>query len=556
MQKILESYLQEIFKIAERGDAREESFYPALKKLLEDAGAKVAEKKSIVITVLPKKTDAGNPDFRIWDGRHKIVGYVEAKIPGENLNKIEKSDQLGRYLSTFPNLLLTDFYTFRWYRDGSLMMEVQIGRPFIAQKIKMAAPIEHEKEFERLITQFFDFSIPSLTTAKQLALELAKRTRFLRDEVIAEELREGEGKKDLIGFYEAFKKHLIASLTEKDFADLYAQTITYGLFVARHRFDTTPNLLDKGGLTNEVFKRDNAFKLIPHALGILQDVFRFLSSADPSEQLKVMIEDIAEVLAESDLKKIEQEFFHARRGRDPIVHFYETFLAHYDPAKREQRGVYYTPEPVVSYIVKSLNYLLKAEFSKNDGFASDGVTVLDPAAGTMTFPAAAIHLAAEEGKKYGAIEPMIRDHFLKNFYAFELMMAPYVIGHLKMSYVLEGLGYKMKEEDRFQLYLTNTLETDNLSQTQIPHLSSLSEESKQAMQVKKIVPIMVIMGNPPYSGISDNPVDHEVRYAKGQPYTNSKGKTVIASKEIKRIEKTFIGKLIEDYKQIDGKHFG
>ncbi|MBI3331442.1 N-6 DNA methylase [Candidatus Peregrinibacteria bacterium] len=521
---MLESYIREISKIAKRGDAREESYYSALKILLENTAEKITKRKNIEITVLPKKTDAGNPDFRVWDGKHKIVGYTEAKVPGENLAKIEKTEQLERYLSTFPNLLLTDFYTFRWYREGSLMMEVQIGRPFIAEKLKMAPPIEHEKEFERLITQFFDFSIPSLTTAKQLAIELAKRTRFLRDEVITEELREGEGRKDLIGFFEAFKKHLIASLTEEDFADLYAQTITYGLFVARHRFDTTPNLLDKD-VTQKVFNRDNAYKLIPHALGILQDVFRFLSSADPSDQLKVMIEDIAEVLAESNLKKIEQEFFHARKGRDPIVHFYETFLAHYDPAKRERRGVYYTPEPVVSYIVRSLNHLLKEEFGKSDGFASSGVTVLDPAAGTMTFLATAMSLAAEEGKKYGEIEPMIRDHFLKNFYAFELMMAPYVIGHLKMSYVFEELGYKMNEDERSKLYLTNTLEWDNLSQTQIPHLSSLSEESKHAAQVKKDVPIMVIMGNPPYSGISEN---------KGE----------------------WITKLIEDYKQVDGKHFG
>ena len=404
------------------------------------------------------------------------------------------------------------------------MNSVQIGRPFVAKKLGAVAPLENAEKFVQLLSQFFDFSVPSLTSAKSLALELAKRTRFLRDQVIREEMKPDAETKDLIGFYDAFKKYLIASLSEEDFADLYAQTITYGLFIARHRFDTTPTLLDKKKVTR-VFTRELAYDLIPPTLGILQDVFHFLSSAKPPKQLRVIIEDIAEVLASADLKRIEDEFFHAKRGRDPIVHFYETFLAHYDPAKRESRGVYYTPEPVVSYIVRSLHHLLKEEFGKSDGFATTSVTVLDPAAGTQTFPAAAIHLAAEEyTAKYGkgGLETLIRDHILRNFYAFELMMAPYAIGHLKIAYVLEELGYRMGEDERFKLYLTNTLEWDDLTQTQIPHLSSLSEESKKASEVKKDVPIMVIMGNPPYSGVSEN-----------------KGK--------------WITELINDYKKIDGK---
>jgi hypothetical protein len=522
MEVQLKEYLAEIFKTVQRGDAREETYYSALAKLIESCGK--IQKRKIDVTVLPKKTEAGNPDFRVWDGKHKIVGYIEAKAPGENLDKVEKSEQLKRYLHTFPNLLLTDFHEFRFYRNGELMQTVQIARSFISKKIGAVPPLEHANDFEQLLSHFFDFSIPSIRTSKALALELAKRTRFLRDQVITEELKDEEQKNVLFGFYEAFQKHLIASLTKEDFADLYAQTITYGLFTARHRFETTPNLLDKG-ITEKIFTRENAYKMIPPTLGILKDVFHFISSSEPPPQLQVIIEDIAEVLAEADLKKITDEFFHAKRGRDPIVHFYETFLADYDPEKREKRGVYYTPEPVVSYIVRSLHHILKEHFGKSDGFASEGVTVLDPAAGTMTFPATAISLAVEEGKKYGEIEPMVRDHLLKNFYAFELMMAPYVIGHLKMSYVLEEIGYTMKDDDRFKLYLTNTLEKEDLAQTQIPHLSSLSEESHEAAKVKQDVPIMVIMGNPPYSGVSEN---------KGGWITG----------------------LIEDYKYVDGEHFG
>ena len=149
------------------------------------------------------------------------------------------------------------------------------------------------------------------------------------------------------------------------------------------------------------------------------------------------MDDIAEVLAVADAPGILSHYYHEGKGRDPIVHFYETFLAEYDPDERERRGVYYTPEPVVSYIVRSLHSLLKTEFEKHDGLASDGVTLLDPAAGTMTFVAQAVRQAVTEFENNygsGGRTDFIRSHVLKNFYALELMMAPYAVGHLKMSF--------------------------------------------------------------------------------------------------------------------------
>jgi len=220
-----------------------------------------------------------------------------------------------------------------------------------------------------------------------------------------------------------------------------------------------------------------------------------------------IVDDISEVLAVTDVYKILDEYFHKHKGKDPIVHFYETFLAEYDPKTREKRGVYYTPEPVVSYIVRSLHYILKEHFNKKDGFASQSVTVLDPAAGTLTFLAEAAKLSVEEfTSKYGegARENFIKEHILRNFYAFELMMAPYAVGHLKMSFLLEELGYKLQSDDRFKLYLTNTLQMEELAQTELPGMASLSEESHLAGKVKKETPILVILGNPPYSGKSAN----------------------------------------------------
>jgi len=493
---MLRSYLKRVFEIAAHGDAREESYYSPLEGLLKEYAESV-NKKNIHVTTLPKKTEAGNPDFRVWDGDQRIVGYIEAKAPGVYyLDQIETTEQLKRYLTTFPNLILTNFFEFRLYRNGGLIDRVTIARPFVIHKLKTIPPVEKGAEFLNLLEEFFSFSLPKVYDAKTLAMELAKRTRFLKDEVVAQELKEeeGGGKSFIMGFYEAFKKYLISGLSKEDFADLYSQTITYGLFAARTRSENG-------------FNRKLAYDRIPRTIGILRDVFKFISLGDLPRQLEWIVDDISEVLAVTDVKNILHEYFHEGKGKDPIIHFYETFLAQYDPETREKRGVYYTPEPVVSYIVRSLHMILKEKFGKSDGFASSSVTVLDPAAGTLTFLAEAARLAVEEFvSKYGegGKENFIKEHVLKNFYAFELVMAPYAVGHLKMSFLLEEVGYRLREDDRFKLYLTNTLEMEELAQTELPGMASLSEESHLAGKVKKETPILVVLGNPPYSGISAN----------------------------------------------------
>lgn len=498
MKSLLEEYLKNLTKSLDKGDAREESYYKHLENLIIRF-ASLKEIKNVDVTILPKKTEAGNPDFRIWDGKNHITGYIEAKEPSvTNLDYIEDTEQLRRYLSTFPNVILTNFYEFRLYRDGERIKQAMIGRPVIAKKLKTAPPVEQVKVFEELLELFFSYSLPKVQSAQTLAVELAKRTRFLRDEIISLEMEESgaeKGKKEhnkIAGFYEAFKKYLIASLTEKQFADLYAQTITYGLFAARTR-------------ASDEFNRKLAFDYIPHTIGILRDVFRFISLEDPPKSLEIIVDDISEILNVADVYKILREYH--GKGKDPLIHFYETFLATYDPEVRERRGVYYTPEPVVNYIVRAVHSILKSRFQLNDGLASEEVKLLDPAGGTLTFPAEAIKLAAEEFKsKYGegGLHAWIQKHILNNYHAFELMMAPYSIGHLKIGLIFEELGYKMKDDERFKLYLTNTLEMEEISQTEIPGISSLSEESHLAGKVKKEQPVLVILGNPPYSGISSN----------------------------------------------------
>ena len=496
MKKLLEQYLKNLTDTSKRGDAREESYYKHLDDLIKQY-AEIQNIKNVDVTILPKKTEAGNPDFRIWDGKNHITGYIEAKDPSvTNLDYIEVTEQLERYLSIFPNVILTNFFEFRLYRDGQRVEQAMIGRPVIAKKLQTTPPVENMDKFKELFDLFFSFSLPKVQTARSLAIELAKRTRFLRDEVIAVEMEENgsKGHKQIIGFFEAFKKYLIGTLTEKQFADLYAQTITYGLFAARTRADGE-------------FNRRLAFDYIPHTIGILRDMFRFISLEEPPKSLQIIVDDIAEILNVADANKILHEYQRTGKGRDPIIHFYETFLSTYDPAIRERRGVYYTPEAVVGYIARSIHSILKSHFDRADGLASEDVKLLDPAGGTLTFPAEAIRLAADEFKeKYGTggLHRWISKHILADFYSFELMMAPYAIGHLKIGFIFDELGYKMTDEERFKLYLTNTLEMEEIKQIAIPGLSSLSEESHLAGKVKKEQPVLVILGNPPYSGISAN----------------------------------------------------
>ncbi|MCI0496141.1 N-6 DNA methylase, partial [candidate division KSB1 bacterium] len=472
-------------------DAREESYYNYLAAFLTEFSESNRNKK-IDITILPAKTEAGNPDFRIWDGKQKIIGYIEAKDLAVDLDRVEETEQLQRYLTTFPNVILTNYTEFRLYRDGELIDKTAIARPFIIKKLATIPPIENEEKFFDLLERFLDFSLPHTFTARTLAVELAKRTRFLKDEIVSNELKIGN--ESIQGFYEAFKEFLIAGINEVEFADIYSQTITYGLFAARLR-------------AGDDFTRKAAFSFIPKSIGILRDIFRFISMEDLPVQMEIIIDDIVAVLAVSDAKKILDQYYHDGKGSDPVLHFYETFLSVYEPKTREKRGVYYTPEPVVSFIVRSLHQILKDKFNLADGLADKNVTLLDPAGGTLGFLAKAVEIAVAEFKdKYGqgAVKDFIKDHILQNFYAFELMMAPYAIGHMKISFLLEELGYRMADDERIKYYLTNTLDMKELEQSKFPGMSSLSHESHEAGKVKKQAPILVVLGNPPYSGISAN----------------------------------------------------
>jgi type I restriction-modification system DNA methylase subunit len=511
----VERYLGAVAQQYHRGDAREESYYDVLKQLWEELGSQLSSAHA-TLTVLPRQTEAGNPDMRVWSGQQHVTGYIEAKEPGvTNLDHVEVSEQLKRYRAAFPNVILTNFLEFRLYRFGQPMGQpVTIGS-LQALQAGMKVPLQHENQFRELVERFFDFQLPRAYTAQTLAIALADRTRFLQQQVLAQLVDDEDHKRgsELVNLMAEFKQVLMSDLTSDTFADLYAQTITYGLFAARMR-------------VTGAFTRETALNGIPATIGILCKLFKYISIGDTPERLRVIIDDIADVLAVADTNLLFKGY--GKNGRDPVADFYETFLGEYDPAKRKQHGVYYTPQPVVSYIVHSVDQILRDSFGKSDGLADPSVTVLDPAAGTMTFPATAVRLAAETYKaKYGdgSLDSWIKGHVLRDFYAFELMMAPYAIGHLRMGTLLTELGYTMSSDDRFKLYLTNTLDVSTAEQNPIPGLSPLADESHMAEAVKTTQPVLVIMGNPPYSGTSSN---------KG----------------------AWITGLIDDYKKVDGKPLG
>ncbi|MEA2074979.1 MAG: type ISP restriction/modification enzyme [Euryarchaeota archaeon] len=492
LQKILTAYLKEIHEIYAEGNFREESFYPALKDLFENCSHFFITEEEVKALVLPKKTEVGIPDFRIRkDG--EIIGHIEAKVPDSNLHEIEKTEQIQRYRNALPNLIVTNFLEFWLYRNGTLIDKIELCSPAALHGLK--APVsENVDAFFDFINEFYSFSTPEIRTASELAITLADKTKFSRH-ILKEVLERADRDSiPLESFYEVFRKTLIGSLTEERFVDLYAQTITYGLFAA------------KITARKEKITKENAWEFIPGNVPLLSQIFHTFVGPTTPEAMNWIIEDLLNVLNKTDVEAITRE---KEATRDPIIHFYDTFLGEYNPEERAKLGVYYTPPEVVDYIVKSIHKLLKEKFGKEKGLAEEGLKLLDPAAGTLTFIIRAFGRALFElqDTHLGGMIPLnIKNHILSDFYAFEIQVVPYIIGHLRVAMSLEKVwDYEFAKDDRFQFYLTNTLEMKEPEQELL--LPQLTEEGREARKVKEKEPILVILGNPPYSVSSENKSD-------------------------------------------------
>ncbi len=529
-------------------DSTEHTLRPALDSLLNALAG-----KKITVIHEPKRDPAGKgaPDFKFKTHDERILGYLENKKIGENLDQVLKSDQVVKYrqLSSNDNLILTNYLEWIWLKDGVILKRETLGYPSDVGYPK--ARLDHDKArwVAALIDAFLSTSPKGIGRAKDLASALAPRCHYLREflteELLRQEREQQKGK--LFGLYDVFKKDVFHELDLAGFADAFAQMLGYGLFLAR---------LNNGN--GAPISLNNARQFIPTNFELIRELAEFLDELDKEEyrEIKSPIEEILSIMNTLDLAALREDLaFSKRQGRlflqteeerllfakDPYVYFYEVFFKAYDKRMRKGRGVYYTPPPVVNFIVRSVNDILKSTFGIKDGFADrKRVTVLDFATGTGTFLLEVIQQILEVVPD-GLRDQLICEHVLKNLYGFEYLIAPYTIAHLKLSQYLHDKGYRMKPKERLQIYLTNTLEPIEPQQNWL--LPALSKEVELAQDVKN-KPILVITGNPPYKGHSLNPSYREITFE------TKNGK--IRKKRIS----TFIGGLIESYKRVDGRPLG
>ena len=511
MSSPLEKYLDGIESARVLANATEHTYRGFLAQIIGDFASEC------IAVNEPKRSECGAPDYVVMEKHsHFIRGYIEAKDIGVSLDEAAKSEQLARYLRSLPNLLLTDYLEFRWYVEGKFRQSIRLAQPLPGGKLaRDPASFEHASQF---FLSFIGQPPLALTSAEDLAKRLARLTHLVRDVIIVAFQRE-KASSTLTEWRAAFAQTLLPELGKKgreaDFADMFAQTLAYGLFSARAMSSSTRK-----------FTREAAQHLIPKTNKFLRDFFYLITGPQlESEPFAPFVEDIVQLLDHTAMSVILEDF---GKRRDPIVHFYETFLAAYDPKLRELRGVYYTPEPVVGYIVRSVDWLLREKFALKDGLAdwrkfthtgTDGETeechrvlILDPATGTATFLYAVvgfIRAQFEKMKNAGMWPSYVREHLIPRLFGFELLMASYAVAHFKLGLQFlardmeelfrEQWEYHFAEDERLNIYLTNTLE--EIEQTvQMPGpLRILSDEANEASEIKRTKPVLVVVGNPPYA---------------------------------------------------------
>jgi len=483
-------YFKQVQTTLAAGHASEGSHYPALKALLESFGDET------IATSLPSRIECGAPDFIVTRGS-ATIGYVEAKDIAKNLDDIGKGkgsdgERFNRYLNSLTNLILTDYLEFRWYIDGKCCLNARLGTP--ARDGKIRKDTTGTEAVAELLDGFLSHRVGAVGTPKELAMRMARQAHLIRNLIINAFDKEPEGG-SLHSQLAAFRDNLIPDLSAEYFADMYAQTIAYGLFAARCT-----------STTGKDFTRQNAAYLLPKTNPFLRKLFNQIAGPDLDDRIAWLVDDLAQVLAQADMEAVLKDFGKRTAKEDPVVHFYETFLKEYDPKVREIRGVYYTPEPVVSYIVRSIDYLLKTRFNKPKGLADANTLILDPAVGTATFLYIVINeiYQAIAGKgQQGLWNNYVADKLLPRIFGFELLMAPYAVAHLKLGLLLQETGYEFKSDQRLGIYLTNTLE-EAVKRAETLFSRWITEEANAAARIKKDEPIMVVLGNPPYSGHSAN----------------------------------------------------
>jgi len=493
------AYLQHIERHRRGGFATEETHRPALMSLVESLAKRVCAINA------PRRIACGAPDFVIT--RDDVpIGYIETKEIGTALDNAERSDQLCRYRSALGNLVLTDYLEFRWYLNGERRLKARLG---MVDQGEIVLSDEGMADVRELLDAFLATQTPSVVTPSELARLMAYKSRLLRD-AIAKALEGKDKGGALRGQLKSFRDILLPDLTEAKFADMYAQTICYGLFLARY-YKTGPG----------PFTRKDASWHIPKSNPFMREVFHHIAGPDLDDRAAWVADDMATMFDWTDMAAVLKGFGSGAGKEDPVIHFYETYLGCYDPQLRRKLGVYYTPEPVVSYIVRSVDHLLRVEFGLDGGLANsskvqartnDGkhrdihqVQILDPAAGTGTSLHHVVRTIFEKNQGNRGLWPgYVAEHLLPRVHGFEILMAPYTVAHLKLDLLLQTTGYTFQSNERLRIFLTNTLIEPSEIETNVELTNSLSLESLNAKRVKRDMPLMIILGNPPYAGESQN----------------------------------------------------
>ncbi|GHR72048.1 DNA methyltransferase [Helicobacter pylori] len=444
----------------------------------------------------PERKQGSQPDFRVsFQGLN--IGYIENKRVGTNLNRLLKSDQVLKYLELNPNLMLTDYLNFVWVgkdENNAPLVKKEIS---VASLDELSKPLKPNPQTEcnliELFKSFFNHEAAPITNAKDFATHLSPRTKYLKEALI-----KYQEKAQVSSIFKNFKEYLYEELSFEDFSDAFAQTLTYSLFLAKlnHPF--------------EKINLDNVRSSIPKNFAVIREMADFLKKLDAIKEIQWLLNEILSLINQVDMDSILKDL---NDDKDPYLHFYETFLSAYDPKLREKKGVYYTPDSVVKFIINALDSLLKTHFKDaplglKSALDNENIKLLDFATGTGTFLLEAFRKALETRKTSDGGISTKEDKYqnlLKQFYGFEYLIAPYAIAHLNLSQAFkEEFKKPLKENDALQIILTNTLIQPSEIAADRGLQPIFEKELKSAQEIKKDEKILIITGNPPYSGASSN----------------------------------------------------
>lgn len=513
--QLITNYIDNLNKRYKTGISREHAYRGDLQHLLE------CLLEDVLVTNEPARIECGSPDYILT--RNDIpLGYIEAKDIGKSLDSKDYKEQFDRYKKSLNNLIITDYIEFRFFLDGEQVTKIKLAE--IKADNSISPLTDNFEHFIALLSNFATQVSQNIKSPTKLSKMMAGKAKLLAN-IIEQSLNTdtaNQNDSSLKQQMEAFRAILIHDITSKQFADVYAQTIAYGMFAARLHDPTL-----------STFSRQEAAELIPHSNPFLRKLFQYIAGYDLDHRISWIIDALADIFRATDVKVILKNFGKTTRQHDPIIHFYETFLAEYDPKLRKTRGVWYTPEPVVNFIVRAVDDILINEFHLPKGLADTTKTtieldsqvrdsrtksgyrkyerdvhkvqILDPATGTGTFLAETIkHIYKKHFSQIkGAWGDYVEYDLIPRINGFEILMASYAMAHLKLELLLAETGYTSSNNKRLNIYLTNSLEEAH------PEIGTLfadwlSKEASDADHIKRDTPVMVVMGNPPYSGHSSN----------------------------------------------------